>query len=209
MRYINRRVMTLTGLTLPGVILALSCTSASGAPTWKLNGSEIKVALSVKVKSGTTSTFKDANAGIGVECGQPGKYTVGPGRLSETTALNSGPCSFKSKENSSCETTAPVTVTMLGLPWTTELFEEGASIKAHIKGAGKVGFTIECRIFKVFTIHDECTGLSNAIISNAKEGVGVVLFETKLSCSIGGSGSGSIFSLELLESPEGSELAVG
>ncbi|HEV7529021.1 MAG TPA: hypothetical protein VGO29_09005 [Solirubrobacteraceae bacterium] len=200
------RILIVEILVLLLLVLA-GATSAWAGPVWKLNGNTLKEAIPVQWKAGLAEVyFSDSTAGLSVSCGHATKYSVGPAAEGLIGELKLSSCKFAKEGNGSCDAGAPVTVQASGLPWTTELYEEGGKVYGHIKA---VHYTIECEIFKVLTFKDECSGTLNALTINVSSGVSWLLPLNRITCSTGGANSGGIKLDDILLSPKGSTLAVG
>jgi hypothetical protein len=195
-------------------ITAVAAASASAAPVWKLNGVEIKEAVSVKSKSVGKLKLSDTGAGTEIECEGTDKGKVGPGGKDEVIEITATGCSFVSAKNGSCEASKPVTAKAVNLPWVTELYEpEVGKIRDHIRahsGGGAPGWVVECTVAGFFKVQDECTGESNTAMSNVTGGVDAIFDATtpKANCSIGGTGTGKVEGTDLNENPVAGTITV-
>ena len=203
MSRIKISVLTLFALFAIGAVAS----AASSAAVWRINGTEITTAK--KAKSKGTLKLADTGAGTEIECEGKDEGTVGAGSKDEVTKIEATNCKFI--KAGSCEASKPVTAKAVNLPWKTELYEpKSGEIRDHIKATtGEVGWAVECTVFGVFKIQDECKAAeSNTAMTNVTGGVDATFDATtpKANCSVGGTGTGSVLGTDLNENPSAKEV---
>jgi hypothetical protein len=177
-------------------------TAVSGLPEWQVGGKSAQQA--VAVTSAGTLKLADSKGGLlnekmAVECSVSGKGVVGRDAAGEITQRT-----FSSCKPSVGGCTSP-TVSAAALPWHSALGSVGGVARNAI--GGTIEYTISCPTLK---IEDKCSGPTSVATEDVSGGVDE-LYDSKsekLTCSRGGTGTGSIEGSELIESPAGGTLTV-
>lgn len=196
--------MSIIGLALAAVF-AMSAFMAAGASAaeWLINGAAIATAK--KIKSKGELLLSDDVEKVSLLCKGTDEGTVGPGTLDEVTLIEATECVFEGGEHGACEEGKAVTAKALGLPWTTKI--EGT--RDDITSATSVGWNVECTVFGVFKVSDECTiGLSSTALENVTGGVNAIFDASTpaANCTRGGAGAGLVNGTDLNENPGAKEI---
>jgi hypothetical protein len=125
------KIFLLALLVAFAMSMAIS-TSAQAAPNWKVNGTYLKAAQVVKVKTGNTETWK-WNDGLKVTCSAKGKEElIGIGENQYNSYLFEG-CSVSEPANCSIK---EVTALNVGAPkWHTKLVADAGKIFVEVEKA--------------------------------------------------------------------------
>lgn len=201
------------GLALMAVcaVSALVSASALAAHEWLLNGKPITTAVKINSKSVGSLLLEDLHASggaVAIVCEGTDKGTVGPGAKDEVTSITATNCTFE--KNGQCEANKGVTANALHLPWKTTLELVSGELRDVIMGTGgEPGWNVECTVFGVFKIQDECTALSSTGIKNDSTGV-LAKFDSKTplaNCTNGGANAGMVEGTDLNENPTGGTIS--
>lgn len=199
------------------VVFALGAVAASAAsaaaPEWQLNGKAITKGIKIEGKWVGTTKLKLTDNRLGVVLSCEG-YTdnIISTKTVETTATNWTSCTISS--GGECTVGDNVTDYAEGLPWTSELYEEGGKLRQRTKGSGgkAVGWKFTCTVAgEQWT--NECTASSlTAGLSDVTGGVDVAFdsLTPALKCTGRGYGNetGSVEGTELYKNPEKETLTV-
>ena len=187
---------------------AVASSAASAAtPEWQINGKAItgshEVSLQFsKIKIGDLGHI---GGGAVLNCEGLAKSTLSATK-DEITSFELSNCTFE--KYGTCSQSLSPTLGWRGLPWSTELYEEGGKVKDRIKDkeVGKeIGYAWECKT-EGRSNFDECTALElNTPMSNVTGGVDAE-FATKLTCSQGGKAMGILEGVGLYENPSKTEI---
>lgn len=181
----------------------------SGAPEWQQGGAHITSAAATKTKGKVTLTdesFGKGEAALVVECEVAGEGTAGPGAVDKQTTLNTSKCVVL--KAGACTTFEEAK--LRNLPWNSELTLLGASLRDLIStgGTGDPGFLIHCFVSAVGAkVVDTCSVKTlSTTTANVTSGVEGSLSSEKLSCTIGGAGTGAVAGTLITEAVSGAKL---
>lgn len=184
-----------------------SAAASAATPEWQINGKAITGSHEVnlefsKIKFGDLGHTGGA---VVLKCeGAVAKVTLSATK-DEIKSFSIGSCEYE--KNGACSATRP-TYESRGLPWSTELYEEGEKVKDRIKSKelGKeVGYAWECSTTNGSNF-DECTASElNTPMRTVIGGVDAE-FATKLTCSQGGKAMGLLEGVGLYENPSKTEI---
>jgi hypothetical protein len=191
-------------LMLVGVLVVGAVASASAlavTPEWKFEGKAIKTPINVTGWWEGTGKLKLSDSALNTELSCETKSTNAiSAKTLETSDIVWEKCTFvKQGVCESAENYEP-TSEAVGLPWKSELYEEGGKLRERIKSSkgATVGWAFTCREAGSI-VGQKCTASElTAGLSNVTGGVDAA-FESltpKLSC---GEGSGSLEGTEFLE----------
>jgi hypothetical protein len=207
------------------VMLAFGAFAASAwaeaIPEWLVNGSTISSGSSAEVVSeteaGSLLLLEDMKASV---AGNPDILCE---LVEKGLLLSEGKDEAKeatcSKAVDDAHICSSAKVAALHLPWTTQLLEptEGVFVDDITKGTGGApGWSVECVIALIGTIHDECTTESSAtlVVKNLESGkvetefMEAVSESEQANCSLGGSKQGLSAGKILIASTEGKKIEV-
>jgi hypothetical protein len=174
--------------------------AASASATWSLKGvpvveSSVAAKWSGKVK--LTDNKVPIVSTFAVECEDSAEGKAGTGAAGEVTKWTVSKCVGVTN----CTSPAMAAV---NLPWSSELVNIGGTLYDKIVSGGKgaPGFSYECSGAK-----DTCTGTILTSMTNASQGVSAAFDSSeKLSCTLGGTGSGSLVGSQSIEAVSGGRL---
>jgi hypothetical protein len=181
---------------------AVASSAASAAtPEWKFEGKTIKTPLNVTGLWDESGAFKLSDSAINAELSCEVKSTDEvSAKTVETSNFVWEQCKYI--KQGGCESVERyLTEEPVGLPWKSELYEEGGKLRERIKSATgeRLGWAFSCRAF----VGQDCTATElTAGLSNVTNGVDATFepLTTKLVCSgTAGDGSGSVEGTELLK----------
>jgi hypothetical protein len=197
-------VVTLVAVFALGAVASSAALAAT--PEWKFEGKTIKTALKVTGWWEGSGKLELSDSALNTElsCTVRSENSISAKTL-ETTNTEWLSCTFV--KQGLCESTSHYEPTdeALGLPWTSELYEEGGKLRERIKGSkgAAVGWAFTCGENGT-VVGQECTASElTAALSNVTGGVDAA-FESltpKLKCKGHGNpeGSGSLEGAEFLE----------
>jgi hypothetical protein len=167
-----------TALVALAAVLVLAATTAASAlatPQWRENG--VRVTESKAATS--TGDFQleeptSEKTAIRFNCTLVSKETIGAEGTGTITEANLTKC--KVAKYGLCETSQPVTIKAINLPWKTDLYPAGASqVYQELWSGSKStlpGWTWECTVVLGVKVTETCEGAVRGPLSNA-EGLGV------------------------------------
>jgi hypothetical protein len=194
------------GFAVVAAVLALAASagSAFGAVAqWLVGGSTTGTA--VKTDSVGNITLEEMNTGLSLTCEETlDKGTVGPGAVDTVESVSFNKC----KPVKGCENVESVTVA--GLPWTTELTSEepkaGEEIVKDLILKG--GYTVKCRVLGI-PFSSTCTKEDSFVVIDNLATTVEALFvtEEEATCTSSGRATGLVHGSESILTEGGAALA--
>jgi hypothetical protein len=183
-----------------------SASALAATPEWKFEGKTIKTPLKVTGYWEEAGALKLSDSVLNTElsCAVRSENSISAKTL-ETTNIKWLSCTFV--KQGLCESTSKYepSAQALGLPWTSELYEEGGKLRERIKGSkgAAVGWEFTCGEAGTI-VGQECTASElTAALSNVTGGVDAAFesITSKLKCKGHGTPeeSGSLEGTEFLE----------
>jgi hypothetical protein len=185
--FVRRTMVVLVGAL--ALWVAVPAMASAATASWVLNGRPLSESVATTWSGKVVVTDSGASQQESVECTEKGEGSVGAGAAGELTKLALSECATIK----GCGATG-ITAEPVNLPWHTELVSvEGASRDRLVSGGkGTPGIKVECKVLGV-KIPDTCSGTLGATTSNTSEGITATFSASeKLTCSIGGTNSGSL-----------------
>lgn len=216
MRRIDRLGRALVGALIAAVLTASPALALES--TWLVNGAAPSGEVTMSGESVGRLRFEDMGVPGAMECEVAGKGTVGPGRFGLVTSITMSSCIVPAKaENIKGELvtnacTSEDSVSLLNLPWLSEVALSGGAFIAVITsgGSGEPGYLVECATL-LGLVDDTCTNPHNeGTLTNHGEGEvrGEIVTTEPGNCTIGGKSVALLEGTGLFFSPEGATLAV-
>jgi hypothetical protein len=177
--------------TFAMMVIGAAIPANAFAGTWEINGSPVTESVTIKSTS-TEAQFEDTKGDLGtpatVQCSLSEEGTVNKEGKGTITKFTASSCTGVR----ACEASG-ATVKALHLPWDTQLAESEKELREKISsgGSGTPGLQIECKVLGI-TFKDECTGETSKEVETVSKGVETTFdaLSAKLTCTIGGAGSG-------------------
>jgi|SRR5665213_226467 len=184
------RVRTL-GLALVAVFAfsAVAVSSAS-AIEWQLGKAKIEKAKASTAETVEELTLRDVKEKSAIKCKGSSTGKVGPGVADTIETAKATGCTVI---EGPCEA-GTATAVAVNLPWTTTYVLNGTEKRDNITTTGSnPGYKVECRVFGIFKVQDECTGNTSVKLTNQLTGVlGTFEKTPKGTCTRGGAGQGEV-----------------
>jgi hypothetical protein len=190
MRFSPRTV--LTALAAVFALSAVAVSSASAAPEWyvKKGGVWSKVTTSVKATSSNTLEVIDTKIltveglkALAISCEGNGEGVVEAAGKGKITNLGTVSCKPGKAEHNLCKTAEKFEP--VHLPWTTELYKEGTTVRSKIGGASTPEIDLKC---SGYASPDLCQSTTSTLMSNnLSSGLVEASFDkvsNKVTCSI-------------------------
>lgn len=174
-------------------------------PLWLKNGVAIEGASKSIEFGKKLSLYAETGYGdLGVTCEDHGEGVAGETGMGSIAKITLSSCK-PAPGQSGCQ--SEYGIEALHLPWSTQLLFEGAVAHEFLlgDGAGTPGFVLKCEVNSTKGFTDTCTSVPSLVAENNTEhGVLAEFGSQKMSCTIGGAISGSIY-----ESPQTINLTSG